>query len=436
MIEKPKGTNDFLYPESSARQRVVSLITEIFEIFGYRPIETPIFEYSELFKISAGLASDIVSKEMYEFLDKKGRNLALRPEITAPVVRAIIQNNLVNELPIIKLYYVGSIFRYEKPQKDRYRQATQFGIEFLGLENEFADFEVIYLAHKIYQLLGIQTEIHLNTIGCIKCRINYRNQVYEYFKKYQSQLCKDCNRRLEQNPLRILDCKEQSCKNISLNSPKSIDYICTDCKKHFQNLLEHLSNHNIPIIQNPLLVRGLDYYNRTVFEVKYQGVDLAGGGRYDYLVSMISKDKYNIPAVGFAGGLERLVNTLQQNNLLSKILNEKTRIALISLCDKADKIILNLYMRISSKLTEKKINNEFEIHLLKFDNLSKALKSCNKLNLNYAIFVGEEEISNDEITIKNLDTGKQEKIKIESFLPLVFQNLFSLSKYSTNYSDF
>lgn len=425
MIEKPKGTNDFLHPESTIREKISQKIKQLLDIFGYKPIETPIFEHLELFKRSAGISSDIVSKEMYEFQDKKGRHLSLRPEITAPIVRAIIQNNLIQNQPIIKLYYIGSIFRYEKPQKDRYRQATQFGIEFFGIENPFADLETILICNKIYNLFDINPEIHLNSIGCLECRPNYRNQIYNYFQQYKEKLCKDCQRRLEENPLRILDCKNPTCKEISKQAPKSIDYLCQQCKTHFNKLTEYLSFYNISFQVNPLLVRGLDYYNRTVFEIKYQDVDLAGGGRYDYLTQLISDGKYNIPAIGFAGGLERLTNTLSQNIIYHKLIQEKIKINIVSLSDKSDKIVLSIFSKISDKINENK--EQFEIYLSKYEDLSKALKISDKLKFNFVLFIGEEEINKNEITIKNLETGKQIKINIEKFLTNLYQEIKNLT---------
>ncbi|MCX7971739.1 MAG: histidine--tRNA ligase [bacterium] len=419
MIEKPKGTNDYIHPESTLRKEITNKITSFLENLGYKPIETPVFENIELFKRSAGITSDIVSKEMYEFQDKKGRHLALRPEITAPVVRAIIQNNLLLN-HVIKLYYVGSIFRYEKPQKDRYRQATQFGIEYFGQEDYLADFETILICHHIYNsIFNLQVEVHLNSIGCQECRPSYRESIFEYFSKFEDKLCSDCKRRLNENPLRILDCKNPVCKEISNEAPKSIDHLCTSCKKHFNNLLQTLNDFKIPIKLNTLLVRGLDYYNRTVFEIKCNNVDLAGGGRYDYLVREISQGKYDIPAIGFAGGLERLTNILQEQKTFKSLLKEKIRINLVSLTEKADKIISGIYSKLLEKIVlKKKIDTpDIEIYLTKFENLSKALKASDKLKINYVVFVGEEELNQDEVTIKNMETGKQQRTKIESFIP-------------------
>lgn len=417
MIERPKGTNDFLYPESKIREIIINKITKLFEKFGYKPIETPIFEYVELFKRSAGITSDIVSKEMYEFTDKKGRNLALRPELTASVVRSILQNNLINQ-NIIKLYYFGYIFRYEKPQKDRYRQATQFGIEYFGQEEYLADFEIIYLTYFLYKnIFNLDIQIHLNSIGCKQCRPIYREKIYQYFSNFKDKLCQDCLKRLDENPLRILDCKNPTCKEISYQAPKSIEYLCHDCKNHFSKLLETLEKLNIPVIQNHLLVRGLDYYNRTVFEIKIDNVDLAGGGRYDYLVNQLSDNKYSIPAIGFAGGLERLINILKEKN--KPLLQENIKINLISLNEEADKILLNFYTKLISKIISE--NLPIEIFITKFENLSKALKTTDKIQMDYAIFIGEEELKNEELTIKNMKSGKQEKIKIHNFFPKIYQ---------------
>ncbi len=407
-MERPKGTNDFLYPESKIRQLIINEIIVFLEKFGYLPIETPIFEYVELFRRSAGISSDIVSKEMYEFSDRKGRRLVLRPEITAPVVRSIIQNNLLTQ-KLIKLYYVGSIFRYEKPQKDRYRQATQLGIEYFGQENYLADIEVIYITHKIYTKFNLDVEIHINSIGCTECRPIYREKLYNYFSEREDKLCIDCKRRLQENPLRILDCKLPSCKELSINAPKPVDYLCPNCAHHFSKILENLPN-EIKIKQNPLLVRGLDYYNRTVFEVKYENVDLAGGGRYDYLVSLLTNNKHNLPAIGFALGLERLTNILIEKKLID--LQKKSRINLCSLDDKADKIILDLY----TQLVENVNNQEMEIFLTKFGNLSKALKAADQKNINYIVFIGKEELESNQATIRNMLTGKQEKISLSNLI--------------------
>ncbi len=423
MVERPKGTNDYIHPESSLRKIIVEKISNFFEILGYKPIETPIFESVDLFKRSAGVVSDIVSKEMYEFQDKKGRHLALRPEITAPVVRAIIQNNLLQQ-QIIKLYYVGSIFRYEKPQKDRYRQATQFGVEYLGIENYIADFELIFSIYKLYQSFNLDVEIHVNSIGCKDCRPQYRQKLYEYFSKHKENLCNDCQRRLEENPLRILDCKNPNCKLISKEAPKSIEYLCQNCDKHHKELTNILKFYNVPLIENHYLVRGLDYYNRTVFEVKFEGVDLAGGGRYDYLVNQISEGKYDMPAIGFAGGLERLTNILKEKQNINKFLGENIKINLVSLTNEADKIITGIYTRIINKIAGKK--NSIEVNLMKFEKLSKALKIADKMKANYTLFMGEEEIKEDEITIKNMETGKQEKIKVENFMIKFFEEIINI----------
>ncbi|MGB9638653.1 MAG: ATP phosphoribosyltransferase regulatory subunit, partial [bacterium] len=221
MIERPRGTNDFIPPESSLREKIINLISDYLKAFGYELIETPIFEKVELFKRSVGVGSDIVLKEMYEFKDKKGRDLVLRPELTASVVRAVIQNKLYNN-NYLKFYYIGPIFRYEKPQLGRFRQATQFGIEYLGNPHFIADFEIIFLTQNLYNYIfnkfnikNIEFKIHINSIGCNNCRPNYKNKLYEYFIKYKDDLCSDCQKRLELNVLRILDCKNPVCKKIS-----------------------------------------------------------------------------------------------------------------------------------------------------------------------------------------------------------------------------
>jgi len=428
MIERPRGTNDFIPPESTLREKTIKLISDYFKIFGYNLIETPIFEKSELFKRSVGDTSDIVLKEMYEFKDKKGRNLVLRPELTASVVRAVIQNRLYNNNHL-KFYYIGPIFRYERPQLGRFRQATQFGIEYLGNPSFFADFEIIFLIQNLYNYIfnnfnikKREFKIHINSIGCNNCRPNYKLKLYEYFVNYEKSLCQDCQKRLNLNVLRILDCKNLVCKNISINAPKSIDYLCLECKNHFENLLNLLKMNNIIFVIDNYLVRGLDYYNRTVFELKAildnNIIDLAGGGRYDYLANFIDNN-YNIAGCGFAGGLERL--TLTINNYNPQKLSNSTKILFTIISDQKDlnifKYLLNTIENINSNVNLLKDNHSFYFSVE--NTLKSALKLANNMDLDYIIFIGEQEIEKNIFQIKNLKTGKQKEFSLNEINLLV-----------------
>jgi histidyl-tRNA synthetase len=432
MIERPRGTNDFIPPESILREKIIKLISEYLRIFGYNLIETPIFEKSELFKRSVGDTSDIVLKEMYEFKDKKGRDLVLRPELTASVVRAVIQNKLYNNNHL-KFYYIGPIFRYEKPQLGRFRQATQFGIEYLGNPSFLADFEIIFLTQNLYSYIfnnfnikNIEFKIHINSIGCNNCRPNYKQKLYEYFVNYEKDLCQDCQKRLNLNVLRILDCKNLVCKNISLNAPKSVDYLCLECKNHFENLLNLLKMNNINFVIDNYLVRGLDYYNRTVFEVKTildnNTIDLAGGGRYDYLANFIDNN-YNIAGCGFAGGLERLTLIINNYNPQESFNVIKILFALIS--DKKDldifKYLLNTIenININLNLLKDNYNNNYSFYFSIENSLKSALKLANNMNLDYVIFIGEQEIEKNIFQIKNLKTGKQKEFSLNEINLLV-----------------
>lgn len=431
MIERPRGTNDFIPPQSLLREKIINLISDYFKVFGYEHIETPIFEKVELFKRSVGTSSDIVLKEMYEFKDKKGRDLVLRPELTASVVRAIIQNKLYKN-SYLKFYYIGPIFRYEKPQLGRFRQATQFGIEYLGNPNFFADFEIIFLTQNLYNhilnkfnIKNMEFKIHINSIGCNNCRPNYKQKLYDYFINYKNDLCLDCQKRLDLNVLKILDCKNPQCKKISLNAPKSVDFLCLDCKNHFSNLLNLLKINNINFVLDNNLVRGLDYYNRTVFEVKVildnNTIDLAGGGRYDYLASFIDNN-YNIPGCGFAGGLERLTITINNYNKLSKTI--KILFTLIDSKQNSNnfKYLLNILENVNNNTNNLK---DYSFYFSIENTLKSALKKANNINADYILFIGDQEIEKNIFQVKDLKTGKQKEFSLYE-INLIIKNIHNL----------
>ncbi|MGB9608542.1 MAG: histidine--tRNA ligase [bacterium] len=312
----PRGTKDILPPESAIWQYIENLFRQTAETFGYREIRTPTFEDVGLFARGIGEDTDIVSKEMYVFQDKGGRTLALRPEGTASVVRAYIEHGLYINQPFAKFYYITSLFRYERPQAGRFREHHQLGVEAIGSKSPYLDAEVIYLAHRFLELLGIkEKELHLNSVGCPLCRPRYLERLKEYLAPHKKELCEDCQRRLEHNPLRVLDCKRETCQSITSQVPPIYDFLCPDCASHFNKLQELLTSLDIAFKLNPRLVRGLDYYTKTAFEIISTKLgaqnSVCGGGRYDGLVEELGGP--SVPAVGMGMGLERILIALGED---------------------------------------------------------------------------------------------------------------------------
>ena len=310
MINIPKGTKDVLPDQSYIWQFVEDPARNTAKCFGLKEIRTPVFEHTELFLRGVGETTDVVNKEMYTFEDKGGRSITLKPEGTAGVARSFIENGLQNSALPLKAYYITPCYRYERPQKGRLREFHQFGIEMFGSSKPEADAEVIFAAHTFLDKLGIKgARLEINSIGCKTCRAEYNRALKEYFRPHLDDMCGSCKDRFDKNPLRILDCKEEECRKYTAGAPKILDYLCPDCKEHFEKVKEFLTALNVEFTVNPNIVRGLDYYSRTVFEfvsteVGTQGT-LCGGGRYDGLISELGGG--DVPAVGFAAGLERLM---------------------------------------------------------------------------------------------------------------------------------
>lgn len=406
MITKQKGTYDVSGMDAKKRKYVCDVIDAICEKYNYTYIETPIFESSELFHRSVGETSDIVTKETYDFTDRGNRNITLRPEGTAGVIRSFIENKLYGNMSEpVKVYYNGPMFRYERPQSGRQRQFTQFGFELIGTDDVGSDAEVISLAYNTYKLLGINVKVNINTLGDNESRDNYRKALVEYFEPRINELCEDCKSRLEKNPLRILDCKVESCKKIFENDEvqKVIlgDFICPDCKDHFEKVQEYLSALNIKFKVNKLLVRGLDYYNRTVFEIKSNNLGsqnaVCGGGRYDSLVETLGG--VSTPAVGWAMGMERLYS------LITKVDAKRLDAFVVS-------ENMTETFKIVDELRTNGISVEFDYANRKFKKqIEKASKTAK-----YAIILMEDEIKSNTVTIKNLDTSEQIKVQRSELL--------------------
>src|SRR3989338_8429873 len=305
-----KGMDDIVPPQSFLWADIEKKARHIFESFGFSEILTPVVERTELFTRGVGQTTDIVEKQMYTFLDKNGESLSLRPEGTAPVVRAYIEHQLYHPDPYQKFYYWGPMYRYERMQKGRYRQFYQFGVEVFGAESPRVDAETIFMLRELYDALGIKNfEIQINSLGCKTCRPPFREKLFTFLKSKKSSLCEECQRRLEKNPLRILDCKNERCQGVAGEAPQLTHHLCAECKNHFDGVKVSLNQLNVVFTVNPHIVRGLDYYVKTAFEIVSSGLGaqnaLGGGGRYDGLVAELGGP--DIPAFGFACGIERLL---------------------------------------------------------------------------------------------------------------------------------
>lgn len=417
-IQKPRGTRDLLPEEQLYWQWIIGIITKRASALGFERIETPTFELAQVFTRGVGENSDIVEKEMFQVkrYSKKGEEnsekeaMVLRAEGTAPVVRAYIEHGMQNWPQPVRLYYIESMFRYDRPQKGRYREHHQIGLEYFGDSDPTADAMIIMLYWQLLRDLGLTKNISfmINSLGDENCRPKYRKKLKNFFDSYKSSLCEDCQRRLANNPLRILDCKVESCQKIASQAPVILDELCRECKAHFENLLEYLDELQIPYKLNPQLVRGLDYYNRTVFEVidtndEGQQSSISGGGRYDGLVKLFNgKDT---PAVGTGIGIERLVEKLQERNLRPPKANP-TDVVVIQLGDKAKKAGLKLIDQL----------NNWDITTtaaFSKESLKAQLKYADKMNAQLSLILGTREVFDQTVIVKDMKTGVQDTIALD-----------------------
>ncbi len=410
MIKGPKGAPDILPDKSEKIKLVIDKLRNFVEKFGYREIILPIFEHSEVFERTVGEETDIVQKEMYTFYDKGGRKLCLRPEGTAQVVRSYLENNLKQLPQPVKLYYFGPMFRYEKPQKGRFREFYHFGIEALGEDSPKLDVEIIYIAIKSLEFLGLKDLfIYINSIGDIEERIKYKEDLKNYLFDKIDLLCEDCKKRLNTNPLRVLDCKNEKCIRVTENSPKILDYLSEESKKHFEIILNKLDKLKIPYKLNHRLVRGLDYYNRTVFEVISEDLGsqnaVLGGGRYDYLSNYLQGEK--VPGVGFAIGVERLILILETKNLIQ---DKKRKIISITPLNKdfyEESFYFYLYFG------SKGFNVLFTYN---FKNLKESISYSLKRDARYLIIYGGDELKDGYLIVKDLKKETQFKVKKDEII--------------------
>lgn len=407
MIQKPKGTRDILPGESYKWQYIENTIKEILENNGMKEIRVPAFEYTELFQRGVGETTDVVQKEMYTFLDKADRSITLRPEGTAGVVRSYIENGLSNLGSPLKLWYNMPMYRYENVQKGRYREFRQIGTEVIGSESYLADVEVILAGKAIFDKLEIPNiKLNINSIGCPVCRKKYQEALRDFLRPNFDKYCDTCKTRFEKNPLRILDCKEEKCKKMNVGAPVILDFLCDECKTHFENIKKTLEELGIDYKIDSSIVRGLDYYTKTVFEFisEDDGLAVLGGGRYDGLVKEVGGQ--NTPAVGFATGLDRIVEVFDKYNK-DKIKNLNMKLYIANIGDRAEVIatkiayeLRTLGIYVEKDICSRSINAQF--------------KYANKKNAEYVLTIGDTEVEENKAKIKNMNTGIEEEINLNT----------------------
>lgn len=415
LLQPPRGMRDILPGEQPYWNQARRVIGRTAQEFGFERIDTPIVEFANLFVRSIGMGTDIVDKEMFIFNTKGGDRVALRPEFTASVARVYIQHGM-NVLPKpVKIFSTGPVYRYDRPQEGRYREHWQANFDILGEQDPILDAQIVQLASRIMNSLGIKSiEFQINSIGCKDCRPAYRKLLVSYLESKKHKLCQHCRTRLETNPLRILDCKEDKCAQVAVNAPQSIDHLCNDCRTHFKNLLEYLDELDLPYVINPRLVRGLDYYTKTVFEI-WSGDEegkkhsLGGGGRYDDLIEQLGGE--HTPAIGFGLGMDRLV--LEMKRVNAKPYREpKPRIFLAQLGDLAKKKSLRLFSDLER-------NGILVAESFGRGSLKSQLRAADRLGVEITLIMGQKEALDGTVIVKDMISGTQEIVTNEKLIPLV-----------------
>ena len=412
LTKAPRGTKDITPKDAYKWNYVENKFREICSLFGYEEMRTPVFEHTELFKRSVGDTTDIVQKEMYSFTDKGGRDITLKPEGTAGVVRAFIENKLYADTQPTKLFYITPCFRYERPQAGRQRQFHQFGIEALGSDKPSLDAEVIALAVQFFTEVGLKDlAVSINSVGCPTCRAEYNARLKEYLDKKSDVLCETCLERKDKNPMRVIDCKNPTCKENLNDIPFMVDHICDDCKDHFEKLQTYLKEMDINFVVDKTIVRGLDYYKKTAFEIISNDIGsqstVCGGGRYDGLVEQLGGPK-GVSGIGFALGAERLLLTMENNNI--EIENPyATDIFIVTIGDEAKTK--------SFKLLKDLRTNHISAENDHLDRSVKAqFKYSDKINAKFTIVLGDDDLANDTATLKNMSTSEQTTIKLSEIV--------------------
>ena len=409
-ISTIKGFKDILPEETALWQWIEKNARDVLRVFGYREIRTPLLEWTELFSRGIGQETDIVSKEMYTLSDSRGRNQTLRPEATASVVRAYIEHRLYQSNPVQKLFSIGPMFRHERPQKGRFRQFHQINAEIFGDPGPGSDAELINMAMHIFNRVGLDgITLNINSLGCTSCRGEFKNKLREYLADKSGPLCSECQRRSVLNPLRVFDCKVESCKELIADAPVILDYLCDACRDHFTLLRKYLDDLNIPYQVNHNLVRGLDYYSRTTFEMQTDRLGtqnaVAGGGRYDSLVSQLDGPDHS--GMGFAIGFERLVALLEEEK---NTMSDNPDLFIIALGDEA----LDRAFLWADSMRKEGIYVEVE-YVVK--GLKAQMKKADRLNAKRVLIAGEDELNKGKVVIRNMDTKEQEEIPLDNLIP-------------------
>ncbi len=409
-----KGFKDVLPGEAGNWQILESTARRVFFSFGFQEIKTPILEWTELFTRGIGQETDIVSKEMYSFKDSKGKGLTLRPEATASVVRAYIQHRLYQRAPIQKLFTIGPMFRHERPQKGRFRQFHQINAELFGDPGPGCDAEVIVMAMEIFDLLGFSDlRLNLNSLGCTECRPGFREELRDYLRDKTDFLCSDCERRVEVNPLRVFDCKVEECNEVASGAPSVLQFLCDTCKDHFQSVQGYLERLGIPFVLNHRLVRGLDYYNRTTFEIQTDRLGaqnaVAGGGRYDGLVKLLGGPDH--PAIGFAMGIERIVSLLSEDK---ETVNPNPDLFIATLGENAEKACFNWAheLRKAGLWVETDYGSK---------GLKAKMKKADRLGARKVLIVGEDELASGSSLLRDMYTKVQEEVSLKDIVKNLIQ---------------
>ena len=413
MIQKQKGCNDIYGREAKVWKYVDGVIDALMEKYNYNYIRTPIFEATELFHRGIGEGTDIVSKETYDFVDRGGRNITLRPEGTAGVVRSYIENKMYGDLNPVKLYYNGTMYRYERPQAGRERELTQFGAEAIGSDDPMMDAEVISLAYNIFKMLGLKDiTVHINSLGDKDSREVYRDTLVRYFAPYINDFCEDCKMRISKNPLRILDCKVDSSSDVFKNAPTTIEYLNEESKTRFEKVQEYLDILQVPYVVDPKIVRGLDYYNHTVFEFVIDVKELGGqnvigaGGRYNGLCEQL--DGPSTPGIGFAAGLDRVLVAMEKQNAKANI---KENIDLFLMYVNEEEKNYATYLSQELRLNGFVVDTEYTSRSLKAQ-----FKQADRLNAKFIAVLNSEDLNNNEIKIKNNETKEEETISLDALI--------------------
>ncbi len=416
ITQAPRGTQDWYGEEMHKRTRIEAICRETAKTFNIKEIITPVFEHTVLFQRGVGETTDVVQKEMYTFTDKGNRSITLKPEGTAGAIRAYLEHNMYAEPAPTKLFYVTPAFRYEKPQSGRLRQHHQFGVEIVGSKSPMVEVELITLISTLIQKFGLKdAKLHINSIGCANCRKTYNDALLAYLKQHEESLCPTCRERMLKNPLRVIDCKVDTCKEIVAKAPRTIEYLDDECREHFEELKTILESLNIPFEVDTGIVRGLDYYTKTVFEfVNSEGFTLCGGGRYDGLVHEID-EKQDIPSAGFGMGLERILYFL-----------EKEKVSL------PEEEPIELYVGIlgkEAKAQAYKIVNQvrrkgFVVETDYMDRSVKAqMKYANKLGAKYTVIIGENELDENRAMIKCMENGEQTSVALDEIAEFLEQTV-------------